>query len=228
MQPCGHFGWGVYFLFIPRSGCAMMKLINKIFMKKVYFSLAIIFSLLADPVLAASQSGVIAKPTGKFIIPEGYTAITWASALGVNSFFKMPTDNGAVDFLTRIHLPQNQINFILSTTTPIDLSSADLVEEINFSTATDISDFHNLSFKRIGAEQAKTLAPTIKFLWDAPFFNVKPVFSDLSMAVKYTVGATTTITSGSRSLADMALPRRMLIIDNKNRRASIQDFDSAA
>jgi Bacterial SH3 domain len=203
-------------------------------MKKIYLGLLIFFAISAAPALAAT------KATWKPAAPSGYTAINWASAPGIASFFKAPADNGAIDFLTRIYLPQNQINFIISTTTPIDLNSAASSSAAGTATSspllranagtapTDISTFDDLSFKRIGAEAAKTLDPSIKFLWDVSFFNMKPVYSDLSLAVKYTFGATTTITGGSRSAPDMQQQRRMLIINNQAGTSSIKDFDSAA
>jgi len=211
-------------------------------MKKLYLALLIMLALLsASPVLAASKSAA-AKAAWKPLSPDGYSPIAWAKAPGIASFFKAPDDNGAIDFVTRIYLPQNQIEFIISTNTPADLTATDVNSgsdtassgQESFSTTTsssttaaDISDFHNLSFTRLGAEAAKAIAAPVKFLWDAQFFNLQPVFSELSMAVKYTAGTTTTITSGSRSIPDMAKPRRMLIINNQTGKAAIEDFDSS-
>ena len=200
-------------------------------MKKIYLGLLIVFALSATPALAAKQSAASsAKAAWKPQTPTGFTPIAWVSAPGIASFFKPPADNGAIDFLTRIYLPQNQINFIVSTSSPIDLSLANLnstsSQNIGLSTTTvDIKAFHNLSFKRLGAETSKAIDPSIKFLWDASFFNMKPVFTDLSMAVKYSVGATTTISSGSRSISDMAEQRRMLTINNQTGKAVVGDFD---
>jgi rhodanese-related sulfurtransferase len=195
-------------------------------MKKIYLSLLILFALSAIPAMAATTP---AKAAWKPAMPKGYSPITWASAPGVASFYQPPADNGAIDYLTRIYLPQNQINFIASTNTPVDLSTASASTSDQTATAsddTDISTFHNLSFKRIGAEVAKTLDSSIKFLWDAPFFNMHFPYSDLSMGVKYTIGTTTVISSGSRSVPDMALARRMLVINNQKGTALIKDFDS--
>jgi hypothetical protein len=193
-------------------------------MKKIYLSLLIIFALAAIPAIASAAAW---KP----ITPKGYAPITWASAPGIASFYQAAADNGALDFLTRIYLPQNQINFILSTSSPKILNSASTSTSTAITAGTsggDISNFPNLSFKRLAAETAKIIDPAIKFLWDVSFFNMKNNFSDLSMAAKYSVGTTTTISSGSRSVPDMALPRRMLLINNQTGRASIKDFDAAA
>jgi rhodanese-related sulfurtransferase len=197
-------------------------------MKKIYLSLLILFALSAIPAMAATAP---AKAAWKPILPKGYSPITWAGAPGVASFYQAPADNGAIDYLTRIYLPQNQINFIASTNTPANLSnpiasSSQLLPSGLTASPADISNFPNLSFKRLGAEAAKTLDSSIKFLWDAPFFNMHFPYSDLSMGVKYTIGTTTIISSGSRSVPDMALARRMLVINNQKGTALIKDFDS--
>jgi len=196
-------------------------------MKKIYFSLMIVLVLTAAlPALAATAP---AKKVWQPIAPKGYAPITWASAPGIASFYRAAADNGALDFVTRIYLPQNQINFILSTSSPKILNSASTSTAITANTfGGDMTNFSNLSFKRLAAETAKIIDPAIKFLWDVSFFNMKSPFSDLSMAAKYTFGTTTIISSGSRSVPDMALPRRMLLINNQTGRASIKDFDAAA
>ncbi len=206
-------------------------------MKKIYLGLLIIFALSAVPAMAAPAAP--AKTAWKPATPAGYSPITWAAAPGIASFYKAPADNGAIDFLTRIYLPQNQINFILSTSTPLDIGSNDpsfssgtatsglpVIAPAN-AAATDIGAFQNLSFRRLVAETAKAIDPSIKFLWDVSFFNMKSPFTDLSMATKYTIGTSTFISSGSRSIPDLALARRMLIINNKIGTSSIKDFDSA-
>ena len=212
-------------------------------MKKIYFGLLLASILLvATPALAASKLITAKTPTvWKPLTPDGYSPINWVKAPGITSFFKAPEDSGATDYLTRIYLPQNQIDFIISTSSPVNLNSlnsdfgsspvisvqpASLLATSSGDTLNDISNFDNLSFQRLGAEVAKIVSPAIKFIWDAPFFNMKPSLTDLSLAVKYSVGTTTTITSGSRSVPDMSESRRMLIIDNQNGKASIQDFDS--
>jgi rhodanese-related sulfurtransferase len=194
-------------------------------MKKIYFCLVLALALTAAaPVWAATAP---AKKVWKPIAPKGYAPITWASAPGIASFYQPPTDSGAIDFLTRIYLPQNQINFILATSSPKILNSTSTAIATGTS-GGDITNFPNLSFKRLAAETAKIIDPAIKFLWDVSFFNMKNNFSDLSMAAKYSVGTTTIISSGSRSVPDMALPRKMLLINNQTGRASIKDFDSSA
>jgi hypothetical protein len=199
-------------------------------MKKILLSLLIVFALSAVPTLAATKAAP-AKAVWKPLAPKGYSPITWASAPGIASFYQAPADSGAIDFITRIYLPQNQINFILSTSSPVVLNpAATSTDSISSSTAkistADISAFPNLSFNRLGAEVAKKIDSGIKFIWDAPFFNMKSPYSDLSMAIKYTFGTTTTISSGSRSVPDMALDRRMLIINNQTGKALIKDFDA--
>jgi hypothetical protein len=193
-------------------------------MKKICLSLLILFAFSSIPAMAATTP---AKAIWKPLTPKGYTPITWTSAPGIASFYKAPPDNGAIDFVTRIYLPQNQINFILSTSTPVDLENTATSSPQENPIGGEMEKFPNLSFKRLGGETGKTIDSSIKFLWDVAFFNMKSPFSDLSMAIKYTVGATTTISSGSRSVPDMALARRMLVINNRTGKAIIKDFDSA-
>ncbi len=197
-------------------------------MKKIFTNFLVILTLIiATPVLA---SKIQEKPVYAPITPEGFSIITWVNAPGISSYFKAPKENGAVDFLTRIYLPQNQINFIFGAGEPQDLNVLESKpfsnEKIN-TTSLDINDYHNLSFKRIGSEQSKSIDAGIKFIWDAAFFNMKPNSTDLSMAVKYSINGKTTITSGSRSVPDMARARRMLIINNKDGVALVKDFDSS-
>ena len=193
-------------------------------MKKIYLGILIILACSANPVSAVNKTSAPATKAGwKAVAPKGYTPITWASAPGIASFFKTPGNNGTIDYLTKIYLPQNQINFISATSTPVNLNSANSDSKTN---SDNISDYPNLSFERLGAESAKTINPSVKFLWDAPFFNMKNFASDLSMAVKYAVGTSTVVSAGSRSVPDMALPRRMLIVNNESGKAVIKDFDS--
>jgi len=195
-------------------------------MKKFYFVLLIVLALSASPALAASQSAAAAKAAWKPLTPKGFIPITWAKAPGIASYFKAPADNGAIDFLTRIYLPQNQIDFIASTSTPLGTSSQSVATSSG-SANDDISDLPNLSFQRLAAEAAKTISPAVKFIWDAPFFNLKPILSELSLAVKYSVGTTTAVSSGSRSVPDMAQSRRLLTVNNQSGQAAITDFDPA-
>ena len=234
-------------------------------MKKLLLSLAITSIFFATPTLAATKTTAKAVvPKVKALAPatpEGYSPITWAKAPGIASFFRAPQGNGMTDFLTRIYLPQNQIDFIVSSNTPIDLgeanpnfteniassgqiNSASMTEETSTPSTTDVAtttstvdtttnttssyyNFRNFSFERLAAETAKIISPNAKFVWNAPFFNMKPSYSDLSMALKYTIGTSTTITAGARSIPDMAQPRKMLVINNKTGKALIKDFDAA-
>lgn len=159
------------------------------------------------------------KPTA----PDGYALITWAKAPGVATFFKAPGGNGSIDFLTRIYLPQNQIGYIVSSSAPLDWGKVDTFVDAGAATGS----FRNLAFTRLVAESAKKAAPVARFVWNGPFFNVTNPISDLSMALKFTIGTTTFVTSGSRPDADMARQRRMLIVNNQTGRAVIGDFDSA-
>src|SRR5512133_2023460 len=87
-------------------------------MKKLLALSLIVLSLLATPALAATKKKTTAAPPKppvyKAVAPAGYASIDWAKAPGVASFYKTPADNGTIDFLTRINLRKNQINFVLS------------------------------------------------------------------------------------------------------------------
>ena len=221
-------------------------------MKKIFlfFLVALLWSA-AQPVGAATT----AKPTAvwKPATPEDYKPITWAKATGIASFFKTPSGSGALDFITRIYLPNNQVQFIMASgTEPVDWGQAD----VNFAAAIDVknstpaqmtttiadtiadtntttpevapsSSVHNFAFPRFVAETGKALATDAKFLWNGPFFNITLPVSDLSLALKRTWGNATLISSGSRPSFDMAHARRMLLVNNKTGRASISDFDDA-
>lgn len=196
-------------------------------MKKLFVILLVVASMSATPTFAAAKKTVAPKkPAWETVAPAGYSPITWASAPGIASFFKPPTDNGAIDFLTRINLQKNQINFIISPDAGAVIPDP-LADSAMDAASKEISAYPALSFKRIVAEASKAIDPAIKFIWDAPFFNMGLVTSDLSMAVKYTVGDKTVTSGGTRSAADMSLPRRMLLINNKTGKAVIQDFDQA-
>jgi len=201
-------------------------------MKKFYLGILIISMSLTSSVYAATTKTTTAKYEP--VIPKDFSSITWAKSLGINSYFKAPKDNGAIDYITRIYLPQNQINFIISKE-PTDLGLTGINKNTDTAPFGDeitpanknINNFHNLSFERVTTEFAKSIDSSIKFIWDAQFFNMKNGSSDLSMAIKYSKDNKTTITSGSRSVVDMGKNRRMLIINNKNGTAIIKDFDSA-
>jgi len=195
-------------------------------MKKLFTLFLVVVSLSATPALAAAKKAVApAKPAWKAIAPAGYSPISWASAPGIASFFKPPADNGAIDYLTRINLRQNLVNFIVSPDAAPAVQPPIAPNAATGATADDITAYPDLSFKRLGAEASKAIDPAIKFIWDAPFFNMGAIMSDLSMAVKYTAGGKTVVSAGTRSAADMALPRRMLIVNNQTGKAAIQDFD---
>ncbi|OGH92151.1 MAG: hypothetical protein A2534_00875 [Candidatus Magasanikbacteria bacterium RIFOXYD2_FULL_39_9] len=224
-------------------------------MRKFFISFFVGLIFLITPTLVQAA-------TWKPITPEGYTPITWAKATGIASFFKAPSGNGNLDFITRIYLPQNQIQFIAATSSaPLDWGPADpnfttpiIIKEstptaviptttqnpdepfpnteISSSTASVttpmavISPYRNFAFTRFVAETGKTAARDAKFVWNGPFFNVTLSTSDLSMALKYTVGTTTLISSGSRPTFDVANSRRMLLINNRTGRANVQEFDA--
>ncbi len=219
-------------------------------MQKISFSLFAFFVLLLAPLSASAAAW---KPA----TPEGYTPITWAKAQGIASYFKAPAGNGSLDFITRIYLPQNEIEFIFSTSSePLDWGqiNAPFVTAIDVGystpavvtptttedpfgsaqTSTPVitppvsvaSPYHNFAFPRFVAEQGKGVSKDNKFVWNAPFFNITLPTSDLSMALKYTVGTTTVISSGSRPDFDIASSRRMLLINNRTGRANIQQFDA--
>jgi rhodanese-related sulfurtransferase len=193
-------------------------------MKKIYFIFLLALLFAGTPASAATKTVTTPAKTGWIATaPDGYSPISWASAPGIASFYKVPKNSGAIDFLTRIYLPQNQINFVSATSTPVDLNTSPAASI----GSSDIGAYPNLSFERLSAETAKKINPGNKFIWDAPFFNMKNGWSDLSMAVKYSIGANAVITGGARSVPDMALPRRMLIVNNQTGTAMIKDFDAA-
>lgn len=213
----------------------------------LFIALFVLFGLSANAAKAAAW-----KP----VTPEGYTPITWAKAPGIASFFKAPSGSGALDFVTRIYLPMNEINFIFSTTTePLDWgpANASFATAVNttystpaiVATTTDpfgsasstvsttpvavpvaTNQYHNFAFPRFVAERGKAVSMDNKFIWNAPFFNITLPTSDLSMALKYTVNGKTVVSSGSRPDFDMNSSRRMLLINNRTGKASIQEFDA--
>jgi len=215
-------------------------------MKKLYLGLVMILIFSAVPAFAKTvQTATTWKPA----VPEGYTPITWAKAPGIATFFKAPSGNGSIDFLTRIYLPQNQIGFIASSSAPLDwglanpnfmpdavvpgLVVSDTDAAVPLATKGDATDtfttgsFHNFAFARMVAEAAKETAAAARFVWNGPFFNITDSISDLSLALKSTFGTTTLISSGSRPAGDMAQERNMLIINNQTGSATIKSFDPA-
>lgn len=222
-------------------------------MKKITSPLLIVLAVstlifsFGTPTQAASQAG-----TWKPVTPEGYTPITWAKAPGIATFFKAPNGNGSIDFLTRIYLPHNDIAFIAASSTPLDWGPANInftpenVASIDTLTSTTdpndpfISDvtttvitgtssvsYRNFAFARFVAETGKQFNQNAQFIWNGPFFNVTVSTTDLSLALKSTVGTTTLITSGSRPPNDMAKERRMLIINNHIGTGMIADFNES-
>lgn len=227
-----------------------------IYMRKFSIIFVLAFIFLCSPVATKAAAW---KPE----VPEGYAPITWAKATGIASFFKAPSGSGNLDFITRIYLPQNQIQFIASTssvpldwgaanpnfTTPIVIKNSTPSVEIPTTTENSnepfqsaetttapvaavttpmavISPYRNFAFARFVAETGKVAGRDTKFIWNAPFFNITLSTSDLSMALKYTVGTTTLISSGSRPSFDVANQRRMLLINNRTGKANVQEFDA--
>ncbi len=216
-------------------------------MKKIFISLFALFIFLATPLVSQAA-------TWKPATPEDYTPITWAKATGIASFFKAPSDNGSLDFLTRIYLPQNQIQFVASENPPLDWgpANANFIITIPLGDSTPAitiipptttggvaippvivdapapatSNFHNFAFSRFVAESGKAISTDVKFIWNAPFFNITLPTSDLSLGLKTVIGTTTIISSGSRPDFDMANSRKMLLINNRTAKANIQDFDA--
>ncbi len=195
-------------------------------MKKYYWSFLFLITVIFTPGLAQAASW---KP----VVPEGYQVITWAKAPGVATFFKAPQDSGSIDFLTRIYLPQNEIRLVASSSLPLDWGAGNS----NFATtdsgvsapaeAAASSTYRNLAFARLTSEVAKAATKGLSFMWNGPFFNTTLATSDLSMAIKTTVGTSTLISSGSRPEADMAKDRRMLIVNNQTGTATIGGFNYA-
>ncbi len=216
-------------------------------MNKKLLALISVTTFLLTPLMASAATW---KPT----TPEEYTAITWAKAPGIASFFKAPSGSGALDFLTRINLAQNQIQFIMADMPPADWGLANVnftasipledstptTTPVPTSTENDlvvapipvpvpdpaVSSYHNFAFPRFVAESGKALATDAKFVWNAPFFNITLPTSDLSMALKTTMDGKPFISSGSRPDFDMSNNRRMLLINNRTARANIQEFDA--
>ena len=214
-------------------------------MKKIVFSFFALFIFLVT-------SSVSQAATWKPATPEEYTPISWAKAPGIASFFKAPSGSGSLDFLTRINLSQNQIQFLAPTSTaPLDWgmpssnftnsvvvkestpSMTDVATDTPSTTETNTGDsivnnsgFHNFAFARFVAEFGKSINSDAKFVWNAPFFNINLPTSDLSLALKTTIGGNPFISSGSRPDFDMANSRKMLLINNRTGKASIQDFDA--
>lgn len=149
--------------------------------------------------------------------PSEYLPITWISGTGIKSFINVPENSGYIDYLTIIHLPSTEVKLITSDT-PRTLkgpATAPFPE----------NSAENWAFAKSIVETFKTKNPQVKFLWNAPFFNINTPVTELSLGLKSSDPEGTYITSGSRPSNDIAQPRRMLIIDNTLGVAKITDFD---
>ncbi len=180
-------------------------------MKKIFLGLILSFCFILFPFYTKAAS-----KEWQAITPEGFEAINWVKARGINSFFKPQTNNGYLDYLTIIYLPYNEIGLITSSTPKTTWTPASSV-------FADTSA-NNWVFEKKPAELSKKDYPDVKFVWNMPFFNITGTTTDLSLALKFNLNKNPFITSGSRPELDMAQNRRMLIIDNKNHSALISDF----
>ncbi len=188
-------------------------------MKKIFF-----FSLLSLSLLLITATAANAKTSGAWnpSVPDGYSPISWVSGHGIQSFMKAPQGNGTIDYLTLVYLPDNLVNFISSSSAPLDWGPA----AAPFAGTTAVQDW---AVARLTTEAAKASAPDAKFIWNAPFFNENLATTNLSLALKTTsASGTVFITSGSRPNTDMAKERRTLTVDNAEGTATIGDFDAAA
>jgi len=163
-------------------------------------------------------------PVNNFVFAEmtsplGYTALEWVGGSGIKTFMKAPKSAGYIDFITTIDLTQNQIKLVSTSTPRIDGGAPAL--PFVASTTTE-----NWLFTRSFVESLKANNPEVKFLWDAPFFNVTMTATTLSLGLKSSDAEGDYISSGSRPTPDMEQARRMLIIDNKTNTAKIVDFDA--
>jgi len=188
-------------------------------MKKIiYPSLLIFLALIILPVQV--DAAAVKKTTPKewsAATPEGFTPLTWAKARGVTTFFKPQTGNGYLDYLTVIYLPYTQIRLIASSTPTTSWGVAQ--------SPFDQPSVSNWVFSKMVTEKTKSQNPDAQFIWNMPYFNITGTTTDLSLALKSTLGSNPYITSGSRPEFDIAQNRRMLIIDNNKLTAQISDFD---
>ncbi|HRH23158.1 MAG TPA: SH3 domain-containing protein [Candidatus Magasanikbacteria bacterium] len=149
--------------------------------------------------------------------PPEYVPINWVSGTGIKSFINVPENSGYIDYLTIIHLPSAEVKLITSDT-PRTLKGP--------ATAPFPEDTaENWSFAKSIVETFKAENPQVKFLWNAPFFNINIPVTELSLGLKSSDAEGAYITSGSRPTSDIEQPRRMLIIDNALGVAKITDFD---
>lgn len=150
-------------------------------------------------------------------IPPDYLPITWVSGTGIKSFIKVPENFGYLDYLTIIHLPTAEVKLITSDTSKTLKGPA--------TTPFPEDSAENWAFAKTIVETFKTSNPQVKFLWNAPFFNINIPITELSLGLKSSDKEGAYITSGSRPANDIEQPRRMLIIDNTLGVAKIADFD---
>ena len=183
-----------------------------------------IFLLVTALVLGATIPTLANAATAwKAVTPEGYTPINWVKERGINSFMKVPTGNGYIDYLTVIYLPYNQINFFNSTTPPISWGPARAPFDVVASEAS--STVQDWAVPRMVAEQVKADNSSMRFFWNVPFFNITVNTTNLSLSLKSTNATTTYISTGSRPENDIAQKRRMLIVNNEKSFGQITDFD---
>lgn len=107
-----------------------------------------------------------------------------------------------------------------------DLANATTsTEEIATTTKQTDEGLKNWAFTKFQVERIKKQNPDMKFMWNAPFFNMTINPTDLTFALKSTDASSTYITSGARPTNDTDAPRKMLIINNQTNLAQIVDFD---
>lgn len=188
-------------------------------MKKIIYPIILIF-LASIFVPTQANAATTAPQTWTATKPNGFRALTWAKARGISSFYKPQKGNGYVDYLTVIYLPYAQIKLIASTTPQTSWSEAKSPFGLHGQPFVS-----NWVFPKMVTEYVKEQNPRAHFFWNMPYFNITSTSTDLSLALKSTLGPSPYITSGSRPDTDVAENRRMLIIDNNKATAQITDFD---
>lgn len=172
-------------------------------------------ALVASLTISASAQATTWTPTA----PPGYTPLEWVSSTGVKSFMKAPINSGYINYLTIIYLPEAQVQLIASSSPKVLKGAA--VDPFGAVSSTA----ENWAFAKTMVETFKAANPQVKFLWNAPFFNMNTPVTELSLGLKSTDANGSYITSGARPSFDMEQPRRMLIIDNAVGTASVTDFN---
>lgn len=92
-------------------------------------------------------------------------------------------------------------------------------------TSVENENLKNWAFTKFQIERIKKLNPDMKFMWNAPFFNMTINPTDLTFALKSEDASSTYISSGARPTNDTNAPRKMLLINNQTNSAQITDFD---